>query len=61
MKGQDQSGREQDEQQEIQVPHAPDAAELEVQANHHQRRQVSPCRRIDFLVMEQQFAHAELR
>ena len=54
---QKQPGRERDQSNQVQVSQAPQPAELEVQADHQQRRQVDPSRGVDRYVMGEDLLH----
>ncbi len=52
VRDEQQARRHRDQPQQIEVPHAPEAVELEVDADNHKRRQVDPRRRLHFIFEE---------
>ena len=52
-----QARRERDQPEQVQIPHAPHAAELEVDGDRQQRREVDPRRRIELLVAVEKMFH----
>jgi hypothetical protein len=59
--GQQDARRKSDQQQQIEIPQAPEPAELKEQRDRQQRRNVRPRRRIDRMIFEQDFGQSSGR